>query len=90
MTIADANNIAHYPATAHIPGAISEKTCGECLHLDPCSDKLRGRCVQHFRFRGLAYLFDDKNDPNWWRGLGTIEAATPACKYFALREDPLP
>jgi len=85
MTIADTDKIARYPATAHIPGAFPAKTCGDCQHLDPCKNKLRGRCQEHFRFRGLAYLFL-KTDKDWWRGLSTIEAATPACKYFTERE----
>ena len=73
--------IATYAATAHIPGAIPGKTCGDCGHLIKCKNKNRGRCLKHFAFRGLDYLFQ-KDEVNWWRGLDSIPAATPACKYF--------
>jgi hypothetical protein len=82
--------IATYPATAHIPGAVPGKTCGDCQHLAPCSIKTRGRCLQYFRFRGLIYLFDEhihKEQPDWWRGLPAINASTLACKYFLSKGD---
>jgi len=72
---------ATYAATAHIPGAIPGKTCGQCAHFIKCKSEIRGRCHLHFRFRGLDYLFK-KEDVDWWRGLDSISATTPACKYF--------
>lgn len=83
---------AKYPATAHFPGAVKGKTCGDCVHLDPCSNKHRGRCVEHWRMRGLAWRIQQREacedklfGRKWWSGLWTIAAGTPACKYFVKR-----
>ena len=84
--IANPNDIATYAATAHIPGAIPDKTCRQCAHLVPCSNKNRGRCLKHFAFRGLDYLFK-LDEPGWWHGLASIPASMPACKYFWEKAD---
>ena len=62
-------------------------TCAGCAAFLPASDKHRGRCAQWIEHRGRAISLMDRGvDPNWWRGLPCISAASPSCKYWEGRE----
>lgn len=99
--VADIGAVARHPPTAHIPGLGPKgEACAGCRHLlvnkttgrGRYKVALSGRCQQWLVFRGEVWriagnfrvdLFDE-----WWRGWGTIEADTRACKYWEARETP--
>jgi hypothetical protein len=81
------NGVRKWPMTAHLPGAVEGRVCGECGNFDPCSVKLKGWCRLAFEFRGEWWRFavsgeDGKRGKGWWRGAPTISAETAACKFF--------
>ena len=70
-------------------------TCASCAAFLPASgrnrvspdDEHRGRCARWVEHRGRGVSLMGRGvDPNWWRGLPTISASSPSCKYWEGRE----
>jgi len=78
-----------FPAMYHFAGTgPAETTCASCTAFLPASDKRRGRCARWIEHRGRGVSLMDRGvDPDWWRGLPTIAASSPSCKYWGARAD---
>ena len=73
-----------HPAMYHFAGGgPAGETCATCAAFLPASDKRRGRCARWIIHRGRGDSLNEREaDPNWWRGLPCIAAASLSCKYW--------